>query len=88
MTHDEAREVLANVRGRFSAYTTEHGTVRLKYTGVDPEEEGRVAQAVILLADEAGIDIGDIQADNVHVASDSSSGDSASTDRAGKEEGR
>lgn len=80
MTFEEAVEVLAVAEGKFHVVPNEAGDgLHVHYTGTDPEEEGRIAQALIvfgqLTAEALGgeLEVRSLKTDNVHVASDKAS---------------
>lgn len=80
MTLEEAIGTLALAEGKFDV-TEEDGVVRVHYTGTDPDEEGRIAQALIIVsqgfAESVGgeIEVRSVQTDNVHLPVSSETAD-------------
>lgn len=81
MKIEEALGVLALAKGKFRVLEPEEGQVgaRVKYTGTDPEDEGRVLEALLAYARHVSETVGgdpnilkvnSLETDNVYLASD------------------
>lgn len=79
MNIEEALGVLALAKGKFEITRKGDTGARVHYTGTDPEEEGRIAQALIVYGrwvakevggDEELLQVESLRTDAVHVASD------------------
>lgn len=51
MKLEEAIGTLALAEGEFTEVSGDNGSIRVKYTGTSPEEEGRVLQALIVYSE-------------------------------------
>ena len=65
----EAAAVLAYAEGQFETEVVD-GVLRVRYTGTDHEEEGRIAQALLVIAQASGAELESIRTDDVHVGTD------------------
>lgn len=72
MKLDEAVRIVTEAPGTFEQVSAPEGRARIKYTGTDPEDEGRVAQAIAYIADELGLGILGFTTDDVYLSSTAS----------------
>lgn len=71
MTLVEAIDVLVMAPGSFSeVHSPGPGRAKIKYTGTDAEDEGRVLAALLVVAEEVGLRMLGMETDDVYVPAD------------------